>query len=325
MKARLSIVALLVASWTAPAAASPATLPILGWTVDVDGPVEVSTETPDRAAAEDVIELTARRPPLRLAIARSDEACQAIAAPPSWAPSRWYALGTVVGGGELRYELCRDLRFGSLAVAITGGGDVDEDGRAARPLLLSLEEAARRGDASPSFAVLRAYVVGGRELVDDRGDGADRHVYVALHLWLPPRGFGGGGEGRGAAWTAALSAGRAGGGFLGDVTAGAGYATGFGPVAMAALALAGTDRIAGGFEPETSLYAGGEGYVRVELGATYAIEGAAARAWSTGPDETRAELAVLSLDRESLISLGGFYRRWDGAGTVFGVSLGLGR
>src|SRR5262249_35117443 len=159
---------------------------------------------------------------------------------------------------------------------ITGGGDADDDGWSARPLLVALEEAARRSDASPSFTVPRAFVVGGPELVDDRGDGAgDRHVYLALHLWLPPRGVRG--EGRGAAWTAALAAGRAGGGILGDASAGAGYATGVGPVAMAALALGGADRIAGGFAPETSLYAGGEGYVRVELGATYAIEGTAAR------------------------------------------------
>jgi len=299
--------------------ATPARLPTLGWTIDSDVAIRVARDRTIDGGDEDVVTTGTG---LRLAVVRVAGACAPSGDAPAWAPPGWMrvASGTSARGyAPPVLALCRDLISGSLEARVEPAVIEGDDASAAGAVLDAIERAVRADDRPPRFDRVRAIAVFAHETGDHGPIAGTGHYYLAVRAMLPPRRLGP----RAFAIAADVSLGRAGGGILGDARAGAGLIVAAGPLALAALAIGGVDRIAGGIAPMTGAYAGAQGYARLGVGATYALEAEASRSWGTGTAETRAELRALSGGADTVIAIGGFYQHWDDRAVLVGLSLGL--
>jgi hypothetical protein len=173
-----------------------------------------------------------------------------------------------------------------------------------------------------SFASTRLRLAGGQETAS-MGVDAGR-TYLGARVEVPSHFMFEDNETGGATFSAAVSAGGAGSGMIGDLQGGIGIGFATSDLMIHAQMLTGIDRVAGGFEPELGLYIGVGGYARLGLGSI-AVEGTAEVLGSTGPNETRYAVNLLALGSHRLYTIGGFYQEWELSGSMIGVSIGTGR
>jgi hypothetical protein len=162
-------------------------------------------------------------------------------------------------------------------------------------------------------------IAGGQSTLDG---GMGTHLYGAARVAITPRPIED--DDSGLVYSAAASAGAAGDAFVGDGFGAGGYRLSGERLVVGGLVAVGVDRVGGGFEPQTGLYVGLDGFARVGFGPV-AFEGDLMSTRSSSVDETRAQVGVVTHVGDRVLAIGGFYTRWDAVATIYGASLSLTR